>query len=101
MQKVDIGIKVKTHSLKHAYTTHARRKEDMTRTKLRTGHKSTKVAKMYDHYTEKDEVELVERLKFSVFNDYLDVPTADPTMALPKKRKGSSNCVKPVKYSRS
>jgi superfamily I DNA and RNA helicase len=101
MQKVDIGHKVKTHSLKHAYTTHARRKEDVKRTKLRTGHKSTKVAKMYDHYTMEDEVELVERLKFSVLDKYLDVPSADPTMALPKKRKGSSSCVNPVKYSRS
>ena len=35
-----ISVAVKIHSLKHAYTTHARRKDELSRTKQRTCHKS-------------------------------------------------------------
>jgi hypothetical protein len=62
---------VNTNSLKHAYTTHARRDVELSRTQQRTGLKSIKSAKMYDHYTMEDEVVLVERLKFKEFNKYL------------------------------
>jgi hypothetical protein len=83
---------LKTHSLKHEYTTHARRSEKLSRTKLRTGHKSSYVAKIYDHYTMEDEVELVERLKFPELNKYLDEP-----LTMPIKRKPTAIAEKLIK----
>ncbi len=74
------------------HTRRIRDAEELSRTKLRTGHKSSKVAKMYDHYTMEDEVELVERLKFPELNKYLDEP-----LSMPMKRKPTAIAEKPIK----
>ncbi len=76
-----ISVAVKIHSLKHAYTTHARRKDELSRTQQRTGHKSINVARMYDHYPWKTKLNSLT-LKIYRLSKYLDEP-----LTVPAKRK--------------